>query len=66
MYFCLQLHLALQLRRSKSVSQPPEAFFVEVLRWIRLFGQAGVRVFNDLSVRQASQMIESLKSSSAN
>lgn len=31
-----------------------------------LLKQAGVRVFNDLSVRQASQMIESLKSSSAN
>ena len=30
-----------------------------------LLKQAGVRVFNDLSVRQASQMIESLKSSSA-
>ena len=31
-----------------------------------LLKQAGVRVFNDMSVRQASQMIESLKSSSAN
>ena len=31
-----------------------------------LLKQAGVRVFNDLSVRQASQMIESLKSNSAN
>ena len=31
-----------------------------------LLKQAGVRVFNDLSVRQASQMIESLKGSSAN
>ena len=31
-----------------------------------LLKQAGVRVFNDMSVRQASQMIESLKSNSAN
>ena len=31
-----------------------------------LLKQAGVRVFNDLSVRQASQMIESLKGSRAN
>ena len=31
-----------------------------------LLKQAGVRVFNDLSVRQASQMIENLKGSSAN
>ena len=31
-----------------------------------LLKQAGVRVFNDLSVRQASQMIESLKGGSAN
>ena len=31
-----------------------------------LLKQAGVRVFNDLSVRQASSMIESLKGSSAN
>ena len=31
-----------------------------------LLKQAGVRVFNDLSVRQASAMIESLKGSSAN
>ena len=31
-----------------------------------LLKQAGVRVFNDLNVRQASQMIESLKGSSAN
>jgi hypothetical protein len=31
-----------------------------------LLKQAGVRVFNDMSVRQASQMIESLKGSSAN
>jgi hypothetical protein len=31
-----------------------------------LLKQAGVRVFNDLSVRQASTMIESLKGSSAN
>lgn len=31
-----------------------------------LLKQAGVRVFNDMSVRQASQMIESLKVSRAN
>ena len=31
-----------------------------------LLKQAGVRVFNDMSVRQASQMIENLKGSSAN
>jgi len=31
-----------------------------------LLKQAGVRVFNDLSIRQASAMIESLKGSSAN
>ena len=31
-----------------------------------LLKQAGVRVFNDMSVRQASQMIESLKGNSAN
>ena len=31
-----------------------------------LLKQAGVRVFNDMSVRQASQMIESLKGGSAN
>ena len=31
-----------------------------------LLKQAGVRVFNDMSIRQASQMIESLKGSSAN
>jgi len=31
-----------------------------------LLKQAGVRVFNDLTVRQASQMIESLKGSNAN
>jgi hypothetical protein len=31
-----------------------------------LLKQAGVRVFNDMSVRQASAMIESLKSSGAN
>ncbi len=31
-----------------------------------LLKQAGVRVFNDMSVRQASQMIESLKASRAN
>ena len=31
-----------------------------------LLKQAGVRVFNDMTVRQASQMIESLKGSSAN
>ena len=31
-----------------------------------LLKQAGVRVFNDLSVRQASTMIESLKGSSTN
>ena len=31
-----------------------------------LLKQAGVRVFNDLSVRQASAMIESLKSGGAN
>ena len=31
-----------------------------------LLKQAGVRVFNDMSVRQASAMIESLKGSSAN
>jgi len=31
-----------------------------------LLKQAGVRVFNDMSVRQASQMIESLKGISAN
>ena len=31
-----------------------------------LLKQAGVRVFNDLSVRQASAMIESLKGNSAN
>ena len=31
-----------------------------------LLKQAGVRVFNDLSVRQASTMIESLKSGGAN
>ena len=31
-----------------------------------LLKQAGVRVFNDMNVRQASQMIESLKGSSAN
>ena len=31
-----------------------------------LLKQAGVRVFNDMSVRQASQMIEGLKGSSAN
>lgn len=31
-----------------------------------LLKQAGVRVFNDLNVRQASQLIESLKGSSAN
>ena len=30
-----------------------------------LLKQAGVRVFNDMSVRQASQMIENLKGSSA-
>jgi len=33
---------------------------------MRLLVQAGVRVFNDMSVRQASQMIEGLKGSSAN
>ena len=32
----------------------------------KLLKQAGVRVFNDMSVRQASAMIESLKGSSAN
>jgi len=31
-----------------------------------LLKQAGVRVFNDMSVRQASAMIESLKSGGAN
>jgi len=31
-----------------------------------LLKQAGVRVFNDMSVRQASQMIESLKGSGTN
>ena len=31
-----------------------------------LLKQAGVRVFNDMSVRQASQMIESLKGGSSN
>jgi hypothetical protein len=31
-----------------------------------LLKQAGVRVFNEMSVRQASQMIESLKGGSAN
>ncbi|MEN9672313.1 MAG: hypothetical protein RL553_578 [Planctomycetota bacterium] len=31
-----------------------------------LLKQAGVRVFNDMSVRQASQMIESLKAGGAN
>ncbi len=31
-----------------------------------LLVQAGVRVFNDMSVLQASQMIEGLKGSSAN
>ena len=31
-----------------------------------LLKQAGVRVFNDMSVRQASQMIESLKGGGAN
>ena len=31
-----------------------------------LLKQAGVRVFNDMSVRQASQMIEGLKGGSAN
>ena len=31
-----------------------------------LLKQAGVRVFNDLSVKQASAMIESLKSGGAN
>ena len=31
-----------------------------------LLKQAGVRVFNDMTVRQASQLIESLKGSSAN
>ena len=31
-----------------------------------LLKQAGVRVFNDMSVRQASAMIEGLKGSSAN
>lgn len=31
-----------------------------------LLKQAGVRVFNDMSVRQASQMIESLKGSGSN
>ena len=31
-----------------------------------LLKQAGVRVFNDMTVRQASQMIESLKGGSAN
>ncbi|MCX7352328.1 MAG: hypothetical protein NTW22_03485 [Proteobacteria bacterium] len=31
-----------------------------------LLKQAGVRVFNDMSVRQASQLIESLKGGSAN
>ena len=31
-----------------------------------LLKQAGVRVFNDMSVRQASQMIESLKGNSTN
>ena len=31
-----------------------------------LLKQAGVRVFNDMTVRQASQMIESLKGNSAN
>ena len=31
-----------------------------------LLKQADVRVFNDMSVRQASQMIEGLKGSSAN
>jgi hypothetical protein len=46
--------------------QPSGAFFVEALRWIILLVQAGVRVFNDMSVRQASQMIEGLKGSSAN
>ena len=33
---------------------------------LELLKQAGVRVFNDMSVRQASAMIESLKVSSAN
>jgi hypothetical protein len=31
-----------------------------------LLKQAGVRVFNDMNVRQASAMIESLKGSSSN
>ena len=31
-----------------------------------LLKQAGVRVFNDLSVKQASQMIESLKAGGVN
>ena len=62
----MKLHLALLLRQNKLVSQPSGAFFVEALRWIRLSVLNGVRVFNDMSVRQASQMIESLKGSSAN
>ena len=31
-----------------------------------LLKQAGIRVFNDMTVRQASQMIESLKAGGAN
>ena len=33
---------------------------------VELLKKAGVRLFNDMTVRQASQMIESLKGSSAN
>ena len=51
----------LAVKTKQLVSQPSGAFFVEALRWIILLVQAGVRVFNDMSVRQASQMIEGLK-----
>jgi len=62
----LKLHLAFLLRQNKSVSRPSGAFFVEALRWMRLFWWNGVREFNDLSVRQGSQMIEILKAGGAN
>lgn len=48
-YLCLKPHLALLLRRSKSVSQPSGASFVEAQRWIILFGQNGMQVLNDMS-----------------
>ena len=62
----MKLHLVLLLRQNQSVNRTSGDFFVEALRWILLFEHDGVRVFNDMSMRQASAMIEGLKGGGVN